>query len=187
MRPGAMMRLLEDGSFLYLKGDVEVKLRIRSVATGDDVIKARAAGVSALAAKLFLPEAVEAAKREGVELINLEDVAEPLARVLGDLLRQRRADLLVRFFQELLPSEVTRSYSYYEYSSILTGGAVSSVSFKVEIEFKKSLELFEDVLEFISALAARASDLGMATSLDSRTDPRYKERKIRLEISLNLL
>ena len=185
MRSAALMRLLEDGSFLYVKGDAAVKLRIRSVATGDDVLRAKASGASALAAELFLPEAVEVARREGVELIDLEDVAEPLAEVVGALLRERRPDLLVRIFQELLPRDVARHYSYLEHVDFMTKD-VAATSFKVELEFQKCFEFFEDILEFMSALAAKASGLGMSTSLNSTVDPRHKKQRITFEVSLDL-
>jgi hypothetical protein len=44
-----VLRLLEDGSFLLATEGGEAKLRIRSVATGDDVLKTKAAGAKALA------------------------------------------------------------------------------------------------------------------------------------------
>ncbi|AFA40736.1 hypothetical protein Pogu_2709 [Pyrobaculum oguniense TE7] len=182
MRSVALMRLMEDGSFLYVTSGAEVKLRIRSVATGDDVVKAKASGASALAANVFLPEAVEVAKREGIELISIEDVADPLIGVIGALLKERRLDLLVRIFQELLPGDVARSYSYYELANFM-GRGISSVSFRVKVEFRRS-DFFEDILELLSALAAKASSSGLSTHLNSAVDPKRGERTIELEISL---
>ncbi len=180
-----MLRLLEDGTFLVVKGGEGVRLRIRSVATGDDVLKARASGAKAIAAKVFLPEAVEVAGREGVELVNVEDVVGPLASVLKELLRERRPDLLVRFFQEILPEAVARSYSYREYTDYT--GATSAVEFSVDAKFiRGALGLFDDVFSLLSAIASKASELGMYTSLNSTSDPRWKERRVVLDLKIDL-
>jgi hypothetical protein len=105
----AVLRLLEDGSFLLATEGGEAKLRIRSVATGDDVLRAEATGARALAAKLFLPEAAEAAAKEGIKLVDIQDIADPLALVVKELLRARRPELLARLFQELLPDAAVRN------------------------------------------------------------------------------
>jgi len=183
----AVLRLLEDGSFLLAAEGGEAKLRIRSVATGDDVLKAKAEGAKALAAKLFLPEAVEAAAKEGIELVNIQDIADPLALVIRELLKGRRPDLLTRLFQELLPDAAVRSYSYMEYAGVFDKGVPSSASFSVEVVFTgDAAKYFEDVLELFSAIASKTSDLGMYTSLRSTTDPRWKERKVVLELKTDL-
>jgi len=182
-----VLRLLEDGSFLLAAEGGEAKLRIRSVATGDDVLKAKAAGAKALAAKLFLPEAAEAAAKEGVKLINIQDIADPLALVIKELLRARRPELLTRLFQELLPDAAVRSYSYTEYAGVFDRGIPSSVSFSVETVFTgDAAKYFEDVLELLSAIASKTSDLGMYTSLKSTSDPRWKERRVVLELRTDL-
>jgi len=182
-----VLRLLEDGSFLLAAEGGEAKLRIRSVATGDDVLKAKAEGAKALAAKLFLPEAVEAAAKEGIELVNIQDIADPLALVIRELLKGRRPDLLTRLFQELLPDAAVRSYSYMEYAGVFDKGVPSSASFSVEVVFTgDAAKYFEDVLELFSAIASKTSDLGMYTSLRSTTDPRWKERKVVLELKTDL-
>jgi len=174
-----VLRLLEDGSFLLAAEGGEAKLRIRSVATGDDVLKAKATGAKALAAKLFLPEAAEAAAKEGVKLINIQDIADPLALVIKELLRARQPELLTRLFQELLPDAAVRNYSYEEYAGIYDKGIPSSASFSVKAVFAgDAAKYFEDVLELFSAIASKTSDLGMYTSLNSTLDPRWKERKV---------
>ena len=87
-----LLELNEDGSFmLKVEGNV-LRGHIRAVATGDDVVKASYSNQSFVAAKVFLPEAVEEAKRRNVRLINIEDVAKPLAALMISLLSYRRAD-----------------------------------------------------------------------------------------------
>jgi len=182
-----VLRLLEDGSFLLAAEGGKAKLRIRSVATGDDVLKAKAAGAEVLAAKLFLPEAAEVAAKEGVKLINIQDIADPLALVIKELLRARRPELLTRLFQVLLPDAAVRSYSYTEYAGVFDRGIPSSVSFIVKAVFAgDAAKYFEDVLELFSAIATKTSDLGMYTSLKSTSDPRWKERKVVLELRTEL-
>ncbi|MDT7870273.1 MAG: hypothetical protein RQ839_08880, partial [Thermoproteus sp.] len=119
----AVLRLLEDGSLLLATEGGEAKLRIRSVATGDDVLRAKATGAKALAAKLFLPEAAEAAAKEGIKLVDIQDIADPLALVVKELLRARRPELLARLFQELLPDAAARNYSYTEYAGVFDKGS----------------------------------------------------------------
>jgi hypothetical protein len=182
-----VLRLLEDGSFLLAAEGGEAKLRIRSVATGDDVLKAKAAGAEALAAKLFLPEAAEAAAKVGVKLINIQDIADPLALVIKELLKARRPELLTRLFQELLPDAAVRSYSYEEYAGIFDEGIPSTASFSVKAVFAgDAAKYFEDVLELFSAIASKTSDLGMYTSLNSILDPRWKQRKVVLDLKTDL-
>jgi len=136
-------------------------LRIRSVATGDDVLRAKATGAKALAAKLFLPEAAEAAAKEGIKLVDIQDIADPLALVVKELLRARRPELLARPFQELLPDAAVRNYSYTEYAGVFDKGIPSSASFSVEAVFTgDAAKYFEDVLELSSAIASKTSDLG---------------------------
>ena len=174
-----MLRLLEDGSFLIATEGGEAKLRVRSVATDDDVLKAKAAGAEAPAAKLFLPEAAEAAAKVGVKLINIQDIADPLALVIKELLRGRRPELLTRLFQVLLPDAAVRNYSYEEYAGIYDEGIPSTASFSVEAVFAGgAAKYFEDVLELFSAIATKTSDLGMYTSLNSALDPRWKQLKV---------
>jgi hypothetical protein len=181
----AVLRLLEDGSFLLAAEGGEAKLRIRSVATGDDVLKAKAAGAEALAAKLL--EAAEAAAKVGVKLINIQDITDPLALVIKELLRARRPELLTRLFQELLPDAAVRSYSYEEYAGIYDEGIPSTASFSVEAIFAgDAAKYFEDVLELFSAIASKTSDLGMYTSLKSTSDPRWKQRKVVLDLKTDL-
>jgi hypothetical protein len=167
-----VLRLLEDGSFLLATEGGEAKLGIRSVATGDVVLRAEATGAKALAAKLFLPEAAEAAAKEGIKLVDIQDIADPLALVVKELLRARRPELLARLFQELLPDAAVRSYSYAEYAGVFDKGIPSSASFSVEAVFAgDAAKHFEDVLELFSAIATKTSDLGMYTSLKSTSDP----------------
>jgi hypothetical protein len=183
----AVLRLLEDGSFLLAAEGGEAKLRIRSVATGDDVLKAKAAGAEALAAKLFLPEAAETAAKVGAKLIDIQDIADPLALVIKELLRGRRPELLTRLFQELLPDAAVRNYSYEEYAGIYDKGIPSTASFSVEAVFAgDAVKYFEDVLELFSAIATKTSDLGVYTSLNSTLDPRWKQRKVVLELKTDL-
>jgi hypothetical protein len=183
----AVSRLLEDGSFLLAAEGGEAKLKIRSVATGDDVLKAKAAGAEALAAKLFLPEAAEAAAKVGVKLINIQDIADPLALVIKELLKARRPELLTRLFQVLLPDAAVRSYSYEEYAGIYDEGIPSTASFSVKAVFAgDAAKYFEDVLELFSAIASKTSDLGMYTSLNSTLDPRWKQRKVVLDLKTDL-
>jgi hypothetical protein len=180
-----VLRLLEDGSLLLATEGGEAKLRIRSVATGDDVLRAKATGAKALAAKLFLPEAAEAAAKEGIKLVDIQDIADPLALVVRELLRARRPELLARLFQELLPDAAVRNYSYTEYAGVFDKGIPSSASFSVEAVFTgDAAKYFEDVLELFSAIATKTSDLGMYTSLKSTLDPRWKERRVVLETDL---
>jgi hypothetical protein len=74
-RKYSVLRLLEGGLFPLAAEGEGVTLRIGPVATGDDVLRARAP-----AARPFLPGAVEAAAREGVKPVNIQDIAGPRPR-----------------------------------------------------------------------------------------------------------
>jgi hypothetical protein len=127
------------------------------------------------------------AAKEGVKLIIIQDIADPLALVIKELLRARRPELLTRLFQELLPDAAVRSYSYTEYAGVFDRGIPSSVSFSVEVVFTgDTAKYFEDVLELFSAIASKTSDLGMYISLKSTSDPRWKEHKVVLELGTDL-
>ena len=63
----------------------------------------------------------------------------------------------------------------------------STASFSVETVFVgDAAKYFEDVLELFSAIATKTSDLGIYTSLKSTSDPRWKERKVVLELRTEL-
>ena len=52
------------------------------MAAGDDVVKTSHSNQSFVAAKVFLPETVEEAKRRNIRLISIEDVAESSAALM---------------------------------------------------------------------------------------------------------
>ena len=152
-----LLELSEDGVFiLRMEGGAELRGRIMAVATADDVIKASNLGQSFVAARIFLPEAVEEAKRRNVKLVNIEDVAEPLASLMINLLASRRADLLIRVFNLLIPPQLAKSYSYSEYRDVMIG-EVEDVSFRVRIEIpgKFAANVFEDLSELLNELVSK--------------------------------
>ena len=143
---------MEDGS--ALKG------RIRSVATADDVITASNLGQSFVAAKVFLQEAIDEARKRGVRLINIEDIAEPLVNLMVGILASRRADLLIRAFDMLLPPEVARDYSYHEYVGVFTNRPENATfRTKITIPGKVAAKIFEDLSELLNELASKMSEL----------------------------
>ncbi|ABW02011.1 hypothetical protein [Caldivirga maquilingensis] len=155
-----LLELNEDGSFMLRIEGSELRGHIRAVATGEDVVKASYVNQSFVAAKLFLPEAVEEAKKRNVRLISIEDITEPLAVLMISMLSHRRADLLIRIFNAILPPQVARHYYYSEYKDILTG-KVSKASFTMSIEIPSKIAplLFEDLNELLAELSAKMSRL----------------------------
>ncbi|WP_291764505.1 hypothetical protein [Caldivirga sp. UBA161] len=155
-----LLELNEDGSFMLKIEGSELRGHIKAVATGEDVVKASYSNQSFVAAKVFLPEAVEEAKKRNVKLINIEDVAEPLAALMISLLSYRRADLLIRVFNAILPPQVARHYSYNEYKDLLTS-KVNEASFTTSIEMPSKVAslLFEDLNELLAELSAKMSRL----------------------------
>ncbi len=86
-----------------------------------------------------------------------------------------------------MPDAAVRSYSYTEYASVFDRRIPSSVSFIVEAVFAgDAAKYFEDVLELLSAIVSKTSDLGMYTSLESTSDPRWKQRKVVLDLKTDL-
>ena len=155
-----LLELNEDGSFMLRMEGSELRGHIRAVATGEDVVKASYTNQSFVAAKVFLPEAVEEAKKRNVRLINIEDIAEPLAALMISLLSYRRADLLIRIFNAILPPQVARYYSYSEYKDMFADRVYSaSFTMSIEIPSKVAPLLFEDLNELLAELSAKMSKL----------------------------
>lgn len=156
-----LLEIGEDGVFVIRMEDGSVlRGRIRSVATADDVITASNLGQSFVAAKVFLQEAVDEARRRGVKLINIEDIAESLVNLMVGILASRRADLLIRAFDALLPPEVVRDYSYYEYASIFTGKPEDATfHVRIRIPGRAAAKVFEDLSELLNELASKMSRL----------------------------
>ncbi|MGC9136739.1 hypothetical protein [Caldivirga sp.] len=155
-----LLELNEDGSFVLRTEGSELRGHIRAVATGEDVVKASYSNQSFIAAKVFLPEAAEEAKKRGVRLINIEDITEPLAVLMISMLSHRRADLLIRVFDAILPPQVARYYSYGEYKDMFTD-KVHTASFTMSIEIPSKIAplLFEDLNELLAELSAKMSKL----------------------------
>ncbi|MEZ0319104.1 MAG: hypothetical protein ABWK05_03800 [Pyrobaculum sp.] len=133
--------------------------RVVAVATADDVAKASALGEPFVAADVFLPEAVEEAKKRGVRLIHLDDVARPAARLLAKFLIDRRPDLLVTFFETALPATVGRSFSYNEHTPD-DRGVPYEVNFRIVATVpSKQSEVAEPLHHFKSKLSAALSSV----------------------------
>lgn len=148
------LQMREDGVFELEYEDGLLAGRIVAVATADDVVKASALGQLFVAADVFLPEAVEEAKKRGVRLIHLDDLVRPAARLLAKFLIDRRADLLVKFFESVLPKSVGRSFSYGEYTPD-DKGVPYEVKFdvKVVVPIRQS-QVVEPLHQLMSKLSA---------------------------------
>lgn len=155
-----MLRLEEDGLFSAEIDGVLAKGLIRGVATADDVAKVVNLGGSFLAAKVFLPEAVEVARAKGVRLVALEDLIRPMAELIVGLLASRRADILIRLMEALVPPEIVKYYSYYEHEFAFSDSVPSSVGFTVELKLtRRALSLLEDFSELFNALATKLGEI----------------------------
>jgi len=155
-----LMGLQEDGTFVVEMGGSEERGIVRLVAVGDDVVRASLKGLSFVAAKVFLQEAVDEARKKGLKLVDLEALTASLAKVLVDLAFQRRADLLIKVLDQLLLPKIPRSYSYYEYTFM--GRIVS-----VDAGFRADLSAAEpdavgSLLDLFTELASRVAEIAGA-------------------------
>ncbi|ABL89099.1 conserved hypothetical protein [Pyrobaculum islandicum DSM 4184] len=151
-----LLEVGEDGVYAYRVGGDVLRGRVVAVATADDIIKASNLGYTFVAAKVFLPEAVEEAGKRGIRLVSIEEIAEPLSVLLVNLLANRRGDMLIRLFDQLIPSFMTRTYYYYEYMDY-NRGDVYATSFKATVKVHERFysEVFGDLVELLSELSMR--------------------------------
>lgn len=155
-----VLRVEESGLFSAEIDGVLAKGLIRDIATADDVDKVVNLGGSFLAAKVFLLEAVEVARAKGVRLAALEDLIRPMAELIVSLLASRRADLLARLMEALVPPEITKYYSYHEHESVFRDSVLSSVGFTVELKLtRRAVSLLEDFSELFNALATKLGEI----------------------------
>ena len=155
-----LMGLQEDGTFVVEMGGSEERGIVRLVAVGDDVVRASLKGLSFVAAKVFLQEAVDEARKRGLKLVDLEALTASLAKVLVDLAFQRRADLLIKVLDQLLPPKIPRSYSYYEYTFM---GRVVSVDAGLRADLSAAEpDAVGSLLDFFTELASRVAEIAGA-------------------------
>ena len=153
-----LMGLQEDGTFVAEIGGSPERGIVRLVAIGDDIVRASLKGLSFVAAKVFLQEAVDEARKRGLKLVDLEALTTSLAKVLTDLALQRRADLIVKVLDQLLPLKIPRSYSYYEYSFM---GMITSVHAGFQADLSASEpDTVRSLLDLFTELASRIAEIG---------------------------
>jgi hypothetical protein len=154
----ALVGLQEDGTFVAEVGGRAERGVVRLIAVGDDVVRASLKGLSFVAAKVFLQEAVEEARKRGLKLVDLEALTAQLAKVLVDLALQRRADLVVKVLDQLLPPRIPRSYTYYEFSYM---GKVTSVSAGLKADLSAAEpDTVTSLLDLFTELTSRAAEVG---------------------------
>jgi hypothetical protein len=153
-----LVGLQEDGTFVAEVGGRAERGIVRLIAVGDDVVRASLKGLSFVAAKVFLQEAVEEARKRGLELVDLEALTAQLAKVLVDLALQRRADLVVKVLDQLLPPRIPRSYAYYEFSYM---GRIASVSAGLKADLSAAEpDTVTSLLDLFTELTSRAAEVG---------------------------
>lgn len=157
--PGAVPRLMEvqeDGTLVAeVEGSAERGV-VRLIAIGDDIVRASLRGLTFVAAKVFLQEAVEEARKRGLKLVNLEDLTVSLARILVDTALQRRADLLVKVLDQLLPPRIPRNYSYYEFSY---AGRITSVHMGFQADLSAAEpDTARSLLDLFTELASQIAE-----------------------------
>jgi hypothetical protein len=154
----ALVGLQEDGTFVAEVGGRAERGVVRLIAVGDDVVRASLKGLSFVAAKVFLQEAVEEARKRGLKLVDLEALTAQLAKVLVDLALQRRADLVVKVLDQLLPPRIPRSYTYYEFSYM---GKITSVSAGLKADLSAAEpDTVTSLLDLFTELTSRAAEVG---------------------------
>ena len=156
----ALVGLQEDGTFVAEVGGRAERGIVRLVAVGDDVVRARASlkGLSFVAAKVFLQETVEESRKRGVKLVDLEALTAQLAKVLVDLALQRRADLVVKVLDQLLPPRIPRSYTYCEFSYM---GRIASVSAGLKTDLSAAEpDTVTSLLDLFTELTSWAAEVG---------------------------
>jgi hypothetical protein len=154
----ALVGLQEDGTFVAEVGGRAERGIVRLIAVGGYVVRASLKGLSFVAAKVFLQEAVEEARRRGLKLVDLEALTAQLAKVLVDLALQRRADLVVKVLDQLLPPGIPRSYTYYEFSYM---GRVASVSAGLKADLSAAEpDTVTSLLDLFTELTSRAAEVG---------------------------
>lgn len=99
--------------------------------------------------------------KRGIRLVSIEEIAEPLSVLLVNLLANRRGDMLIRLFDQLIPSFMTRTYYYYEYMDY-NRGDVYATSFKATVKVHERFysEVFGDLVELLSELSMRMGKTG---------------------------
>ena len=153
-----LVGLQEDGTFVAEVGGRAERGIVRLIAVGDDVVRASLKGLSFVAAKVFLQEAAEEARKRGLELVDLEALTAQLAKVLVDLALQRRADLVVKVLDQLLPPRIPRSYTYYEFSYM---GRIASVSAGLKADLSAAEpDTVTSLLDLFTELTSRAAEVG---------------------------
>lgn len=178
-----MLLLLDDGSFELEAEEAKLKGLIRAVATADDVAKASSLGYSSVVAEVFLPEAVEEAKRRNVKLINIEDLAGPMIEFVIKALAARRPDQLVRLFDSLAPPNVLRSYDYWEHPSYK--GTLFANTFSVKFAIPNTAtKLIEGLTELMAFLSSKLSASKIEASFQTENKPSENMFTIILKFSI---
>lgn len=150
----ALVGLQEDGTFVAEAGGRAERGIVRLIAVGGYVVRASLKGLSFVAAKVFLHEAVE----EGLKLVDLEALTAQLAKVPVDLALQRRGDLVVKVLDQLLPPRIPRSYTYYEFSYM---GRIASVSAGLKADLSAAEpDTVTSLLDLFTELTSRAAEVG---------------------------
>jgi len=88
----------------------------------------------------------------------LEALTAQLAKVPVDLALQRRADLVVKVLDQLLPPRIPRSYTYYEFSYM---GRIASVSAGLKADLPAAEpDTVTSLLDLFTELISRAAEVG---------------------------
>jgi hypothetical protein len=96
--------------------------------------------------------------RRGLKLVDLEALTAQLAKVPVDLALQRRADLVVKVLDQLLPPRIPRSYTHYEFSYM---GRIASVSAGLKADLSAAEPgTVTSLLDLFTELTSRAAEVG---------------------------
>jgi hypothetical protein len=150
----ALVGLQEDGTFVAEVGGRAERGIVRLIAVGDDVVRASLKGLSFVAAKVFLREAVE----EGIEACRLggadgaagEGAGRPGSPALGRPSGQGPGPAP--------PARIPRSYTRYELSYM---GRVTSVSAGLKADLSAAEPVtVTSLLDLFTELTSRAAEVG---------------------------
>jgi len=91
-----------------------------------------------------------------LKLVDLEALTAQLAKVPVDLALQRRADLVVKVLDQLLPPRIPRSYTHYEFSYI---SRIASAGLKADLSAAEP-DTVTSLLDLFTELTSWAAEVG---------------------------
>ena len=96
----------------------------------------------------------------------MEALTAQLAKVPVDLALQRRADLVVKVLDQLLPPRIPRSYTHYEFSYM---GRIASAGLKADLSAAEP-DTVTSLLDLFTELTSRAVEVGAGVECSVEKD-----------------